>query len=57
MKKTLKKKTISQKALQTVAQRLIQQEEFGWPPVCSGFTYQPMRPIQKASGTASEKEK
>lgn len=57
MENTLKKKTITQKALQHVARRVIQKEVSGWPPVCTGFIFQPMRPFQKPSDTAPEEEK
>lgn len=31
--------------LSTVINRLIENEMFGWPPVCSGIFYQPTRPV------------
>lgn len=39
-----RKKTILDKALQSIAKKVVDCEVRGWPPICSGFSYQPVRP-------------
>lgn len=57
MENTLKGRAFKKKVLQAVAKKMIQSEVYGWPPICSVFTYQPMRPLHKPSDAALEKEK
>ncbi len=37
-------KTCADKVLQVIAKKMIEHDTDEWPPKCTGFTYQPLRP-------------
>ncbi len=46
-----------QKAIKKVVNHIIEVEEYGWPPQCATFLYQPIRPRKRAEPDLAGTEK
>ncbi len=51
------KKEFVKRAVRKAVQKMLREEAFGWPPVCSGAHYQPRRPQEPLAELAPDKSK
>lgn len=50
--KTIKK--IAKNASKELITKMVARDEGGWPPICTSFVYQPMRPRSQKSNTCTD---